>query len=240
MPQAVLSSPAADPRAEPMAPVSDADLVARCADGDGSALAELYDRHASMAYSVALRILRDGAAAEDVVQEAFLGLWRAAARFDSSRASARTWLMAIVHHSAIDAVRRRRSAEPLDLDMPLPEALVGPDTAVEAIANIDAQQVRQAILRLSPAQREAIELAYWRGLTQEEIARVTQAPLGTVKSRVRLGLLNLRAMVEGPAPSEPRVGASRRTGPILGPAGGRAVLAAAGNRHAWLRVPLHE
>jgi RNA polymerase sigma-70 factor (ECF subfamily) len=147
---------------------------------------------------LALRITRDPALAQDVVQDAFMGIWRYAARFDATRASGRTWLLSIVHHRAIDAIRRRRPVQELpDPEMPPPAALVTPDLWGEVVGRLDAARVRQAIGTLAPAQREAIELAYFGGPTQQEIAQRTGAPLGTVKSRVRLGLLALRAELTG-------------------------------------------
>jgi RNA polymerase sigma-70 factor (ECF subfamily) len=149
-------------------------------------------------YGLATRITNDTALAQDVVQDAFVGIWRNAARFSASRASARTWILSITHHRAIDALRRRRPAVELpDPDMPPPPALVMPDIWGEVEGRLDAEQIRAAMSALSPVQREAIELAYFAGLTQQEIADRTNSPLGTVKSRVRLGLLALRAEIEG-------------------------------------------
>ena len=131
--------------------------------------------------------------AEDVVQDAFLGAWRNAARYVEGRGSVKTWLLSIVHHRAIDAIRRRRptSELPESTEAP-PAALTEPDIWAEVAAGLDAEMVRGAMDVLSPPQREAIELAYFSGLTQVEIAERTGAPLGTVKSRMRLGLLAMR------------------------------------------------
>jgi RNA polymerase sigma factor (sigma-70 family) len=146
-----------------------------------------------MAYSIALRITADASLAEDVVQEAFLGLWRNAGRYSSVRASVRTWILAIVHHRAIDALRRRRATSQLpDGDAVPPMSLVMPDVWPEVAGRLDREQVRRALESISQPQREAIALAYYGGLTQQEIATRTGTPLGTVKSRVRLGLLALR------------------------------------------------
>ena len=136
---------------------------------------------------------RADVAAEDVVQDAFLGVWRNAARFESAKASGRTWIMSITHHRAIDAIRRRRPTVELpEPEMPPPAALTMPDIWDEVAGRLDAGAIRAALSRLSEVQRQAIELAYFAGLTQQEIAERTRAPLGTVKSRVRLGLLALR------------------------------------------------
>jgi len=172
---------------------TDEQLLQQVAKGDADALATLYDRFRKSAYSLALRILGDQGAAEDVVQESFLGIWRNAGRYSTVRASARTWILSIVHHRAVDALRRRQPATDLpDSDAPPPLSLVMPDVWPEVAGRLDREQVRRALGRLSPPQREAIELAYYGGLTQQQIAAQTGAPLGTVKSRVRLGLLALR------------------------------------------------
>lgn len=167
--------------------------MVRIAGGDATALGVLYDRHGPSAFGLALRIVRDRSLAEDVVQEAFLGAWRNAGRYDATRAEVRTWIMAIVHHRSIDVVRKRRPESDLPADGPSPPGLVTPDIWPEVAAHLDSAVVREALAALGPAQREAIELAYFSGLTHKEIAHRTGAPLGTVKGRVRLGLLSLRA-----------------------------------------------
>jgi len=176
---------------------SDEDLIAAVARGQLDAIGQLYDRYQGLMYGLANRITNDATLAQDVVQDAFLGLWRNAARFESGRASGRTWILSITHHRAIDAIRRRRPAGELpDPEMPPPAALVTPDIWGEVAGRLDAEQVHSAMGVLSAVQREAIELAYFSGLTQLEIAERTGAPLGTVKSRVRLGLLALRSELE--------------------------------------------
>jgi len=182
-------------KAGPDAGETDESLVAGLVAGRLDALDQLYDRHRTMAYSIAMRVTNDPALAEDVVQEAFLGAWRNAARYARDRGSVRTWLLSIVHHRAIDAVRRRRPTTDLpEPDAgPSPDALTLPDVWSEVAGRLDREAIVNALTTLSPPQREAIELAYWGGLTQQEIAQRTAAPLGTVKSRVRLGLLALRA-----------------------------------------------
>ena len=177
----------------------DEQLVAGLAAGRLDALDALYDRYRTMAYSIALRITADAALAEDVVQDAFIGAWRNAARYAESRGSVRTWLLSIVHHRSIDAVRRRRPTTelPEGEDGPSPTELTLPDLWPEVAAGIDRETVRSALATLSDVQREAIELAYFAGLTQVEIAERTQTPLGTVKSRIRLGLLSMRRAIVG-------------------------------------------
>jgi RNA polymerase sigma-70 factor (ECF subfamily) len=173
--------------------VEDLALIAGIAANDLAALAALYDRYRSAAFGLAVRITRDGSLAEDVVQDAFLGVWRDAARYDARRGGSRTWIMTIVHHRAVDVIRRRRPVSELPTaDSASPASLVLPDIWSEVAGRLDRDTIAAALATLGTAQREAIELAYFSGLTQAEIARHTGAPLGTVKSRVRLGLLALR------------------------------------------------
>ena len=172
-------------------------MLARIADGELAALEDLYDRYKTMAYSIAYRITNDATLAEDVVQDAFLGAWRNAARYIEGRGSVKTWLLSIVHHRAIDATRRRRPTTDLPgIDSALPDALTLPDIWGEVSASLDSVTVRAALVALSDVQREALELAYFGGLTQQEIAERTGTPLGTVKSRMRLGLLAMRRSLE--------------------------------------------
>ncbi len=149
-------------------------------------------------YGLAMRITNDAALAQDAVQEAFVGIWRNASRFTEGRASARTWMLSITHHRAIDIVRRRRATQPLPEIEENHEALTAPDVWPEVARAADASAVRGALETLPSAQRQAIELAYFSGLTQTEIAARENVPLGTVKSRVRLGLAALRRELEEP------------------------------------------
>jgi RNA polymerase sigma factor (sigma-70 family) len=171
------------------------------AAGEIGGLETLYDRYHGMA--------------EDVVQDSFLGVWRNAGRYAETKGSVRGWLLAIVRHRAIDAIRRQRNGVALgdESEEVLPSALTLPDIWPEVSGRLDAQQVRRAIAKLPVTQREAIELAYFDGLTQREIAEKTQAPLGTVKSRMRLGLVALREELVGlsevayaPAPANGKKG----------------------------------
>ena len=178
---------------------ADRDVLGRVAAGELNALEELYDRYKTMAYSIAYRITNDPTLAEDVVQEAFLGAWRNATRYIEGRASVKTWLLSIVHHRAIDAVRRRRPTTELPdpTEAAVPAALTMPDVWAEVSASLDGDTVRDALAGLSDVQRQAIEMAYFGGLTQLEIAERTGTPLGTVKSRMRLGLLAMRRALDG-------------------------------------------
>ena len=179
--------------------LSDEALLAGLVDGRLDALDTFYERYRSMAYGIARRITADEALAEDVVQEAFLGVWRGAANYVAGRGSVKTWLLAIVHHRAVDAVRRRRAT----VDLPdetegalTPGQLVAPDVWPDIAARLDEAVVADALAALPDAQRSTLELAYFGGLSQTEIAAQTGAPLGTVKSRIRLGLVGLRRELE--------------------------------------------
>ena len=207
-----------DPVAVPTTPVApegqtdwhvEAELMQQVAAGEIGGLEALYDRYHAVAYALALRITAETGLAEDVVQDSFLGVWRNAARYAEFKGSVRGWLLAIVRHRAIDALRRRRAGVALgdDADAALPIALAIPDPWPEVAGRLEAEQVRRALTSLPPAQREVIELAYFEGLTQREIADRTNAPLGTVKSRMRLGLLGLREQLGGlDAAAAPSVG----------------------------------
>jgi RNA polymerase sigma-70 factor (ECF subfamily) len=192
------SGPPLPLRAATAADLADQSALARIAGGDLDALDELYERYKTMAYSIALRITGDPGQAEDVVQEAFLGAWRNAGRYVAGKGSVKTWLLSIVHHRAIDAVRRRRPTDAFpDREAEQPPQLRLPDVWADVAAHLDADDVRRALAALSDVKREAIELAYFGGLTQQEISERTSTPLGTVKSRMRLGLLAMRRVLGG-------------------------------------------
>jgi RNA polymerase sigma-70 factor, ECF subfamily len=187
-------------RRGPGSPADDPDrgVLERMAGGQVDALEELYDRYRIMAYSIAFRITRDKALAQDVVQDGFMGAWRNAARQVEGRGSVKTWLLAIVHHRAIDALRqRRRTSEPPDRGAVLPGDGPLPDVWPEVAGRLLRLEILAAWRTLTDVQREAIELAYFGGLTQQEIAKKTATPLGTVKSRMRLGLLAMRRALLG-------------------------------------------
>lgn len=184
-------------RRGPRSPADDADreVFERIADGQIDALEDLYDRYRTMAYSVAFRITSDAAVAEDVVQDGFVAAWRNAGRYGEVRGSVKTWLLAIVHHRAIDALKGRPpTSDPPDSHEASPAL---PDIWPEVAGRLLRLEILAALRTLSDVQREAIELAYFGGLTQHEIARKTGTPLGTVKSRMRLGLLAMRRALLG-------------------------------------------
>jgi RNA polymerase sigma factor (sigma-70 family) len=180
-----------------LAHLSDEALVALAARSEQSALAELYDRFGRPAYGLALRILRDEALAEDAVQEAFLALWRTAGRFMPERGKASTWILTLVHRRAVDIVRReeRRRADALE-QAPEPESRVAVDE--EAWLRLQRERVQDALRMLPDQQREAIELAYYGGFTQSELAERLGQPLGTIKSRMFMGLSRLRELLGEP------------------------------------------
>jgi len=187
--------------ARAFAHLSDEAVVALVARSDRQALAELYDRFGRVAYGLALRVLRDESLAEDAVQEAFLQAWRSADSFMPERAKAGTWLLTLVHRRAVDLVRReeRRRAEPLEAA----GEVVG-DAAVDEQAWLRYQRERvQAALRQLPdQQREALELAYYGGFSQSELAERLGQPVGTIKSRMFSGLGRLRELLAEPEPGE--------------------------------------
>ena len=175
--------------------LSDEALVALVARQDEAALAELYDRLGGVSYGLAHRVLRDEALAQDAVQEAFLQLWRtAAASFVAERAKASTWLLTLVHRRAVDVVRReqRRRTETLDHAPEPTEA----SAETSAWLRFERERVQGALRELPDQQREAIELAYYGGFTQSELAERLGEPLGTIKSRMFSGLARLRQLLD--------------------------------------------
>jgi RNA polymerase sigma-70 factor (ECF subfamily) len=174
--------------------LADEDLMQLVRRGDAGAFAIVYDRHASSAFSLAYRMLGSRAGAEDVTQEAFLSAWRSGARYDRARGSVRTWLLGIVHNRAIDALRRGKIRDfPRSDEEAAAERLEAPErTDVEVARRQEAATIRTAIETLPSEQSQVIELAYFGGFTHTEIAAMVQAPVGTVKGRMRLGLKKLR------------------------------------------------
>jgi RNA polymerase sigma factor (sigma-70 family) len=177
-----------------LAHLSDEALLSLVASSDDQALAELYDRFGGVAYGLALRILRDEALAQDAVQEAFLAVWRSADRFLAERAKASTWILTLVHRRAVDLVRRedRRRGEPLERAA---EPVAPATTEDEATIGYERRVVQEALRQLTPEQREALELGYYGGLTQSELAERLGQPLGTIKSRMFTGLSRLRDLL---------------------------------------------
>jgi RNA polymerase sigma-70 factor (ECF subfamily) len=185
--------------------LADEDLMQLVRQGDAQAFEVIYERHAAVAFSLAYRMTGRHGAAEDVVQEAFLSLWRSGARYDRSRGSVRTWVLGIVHNRAVDALRRnlrhdtrRASDEGIEERFEAKER-----TDLQAATSEEAAEIQTALAALPEEQSKAIELAYFGGFSHSEIATMLEMPVGTVKGRIRLGLEKLRGqlghVVEAPA-----------------------------------------
>ena len=175
--------------------LADEDLMQLVYRGNADAFAVIYDRHVDAAFSLALRMCRQRSLAEDVVQEAFLSLWRSGARYDHNRGSVRTWALGIVHNRSIDALRRKAvrdrgivDGEGIEERVPARER-----TELEFARRDEAREIRDALQRLPAEQSRVIELAYYGGMTHREIAEMLETPVGTVKGRMRLGLQKMRA-----------------------------------------------
>ena len=171
------------------------------ASGDDSALAELYDRHARLLYALALRIVREATDAEDVLQEVFSQVWRQASRFDTSRGTVVGWLVTVTRSRALDRLRRRRARpETADGDQ-LATEMADPSEGVDVqlVTTEQAERVRVALASLSDDQRVPLELAYYEGQSQSEIAATLSVPLGTIKTRIRQALRRLRDALAGEA-----------------------------------------
>jgi RNA polymerase sigma-70 factor (ECF subfamily) len=184
-----------------MRDLADEELMQLVRRGHAPAFEVVYDRHAGVAFSLAYRMCAQRAVAEDIVQEAFLSLWRSGARYDRTRGSVRTWILGIVHNRAIDALRRsavrergRVSNEGLEERLAASER-----TDLEVARREEARELRVALETLPGEQSRVIELAYFGGLTQTEIATLLDTPVGTVKGRMRLGLAKMRLALGDPA-----------------------------------------
>jgi RNA polymerase sigma-70 factor (ECF subfamily) len=176
--------------------LADEELMPLIADRDPEAFEVFYDRHGGAAYSLAYRIVGDRAAAEDVVQEAFLSVWRSESGYDAARGSVRGWALGVVRHRAIDAVRRRATTPPVAFEHQLEQIVEQPSAAlteVEVLRRESARELRGALGALPGEQSQVIELAYFGGFSQSEIAEMLALPIGTVKGRMRLGLEKIRA-----------------------------------------------
>jgi RNA polymerase sigma-70 factor (ECF subfamily) len=175
---------------------SDEALIASIQGKDTRALEVFHDRHRVLAYSLALRMLGDPQDAQEVVQEGFLNVWRAAGTYQAERSMGRSWLLSIIHHRAIDKLRSRQS-RPLSIDLEEGLDVAAPtDVWREVSGSLTGEDVRQALNGLPTEQRETIELAYFKGYTHTQIAQLMEVPLGTVKGRMRIGLHKLKAALE--------------------------------------------
>ena len=170
-----------------------AELLKLSGRGDEGAFARLYDATAARAFGLAVRVVRDPSQAEEVTQEAFLEIWRTASRFDRERGSAVSWLLTLVHRKAVDRVRSAEASTRRDTAYQQGDHQVEHDSTAEAAqASMEARRVRQALGSLTEVQREALELAYFKGYTHTEVATMLELPVGTAKTRIRDGLIRLR------------------------------------------------
>jgi len=193
--------PAGDEIGSPLELIAaaDAELIGRAARGEARALEVLYDRYAGVVFSFALRIVSERQLAEEILQEAFFRAWQQGGSFSAGRGSFITWLLSITHNLAIDEIRRRRR-RPQKADSEEPEQILDSVADTGAGADVEGEvwlgalrdTIGHALAELPPAQREALEMAYFRGMTQREIAEALGEPLGTIKTRMRLGLQKLR------------------------------------------------
>ena len=184
-----------------LSPIADDQLVSRIAAGDARALEALYDRYVRQCFGLALRMVGDPGLAEEVVQEVFLKLWSRPDSYSSQKGAFVSWLLSLVHHRAVDELRKRSRTEvALDNDQPLSVINTRPDPQPDPSEQVWVMEqqrvVRQALGELPENQRLVLELAYFGGLSQSQIAERTSQPLGTVKTRMRMGLQNLRGLLE--------------------------------------------
>ena len=195
----MVSHPAPTAAAEPDPPTASAeDLLERCAQGDRGAFVDLYLRLSPGAYGLALRVLRDEHLAQDALQEAFEQIWSQSGRYDRSRSSARSWILTIVHRRAVDRVRREQVERQGAMAWGAQHREAEHDVVAEVVElHADHRRVRAALSALTPLQRQALELAYHRGLTQTQVAAELGIPLGTAKTRLRDATRRLRDELEG-------------------------------------------
>jgi len=198
--EAMVSAPAEAEGGGPIpADLSDADLIGRAATGDARALEMLYERYSGVVFSFALRLVADRQLAEEVLQEVFFRSWQQGGAYSAQRGTFVTWLLSITHNLAIDEIRKRKR-RPQKADSEEPETILAAVADTSAGADVEGEVwlgslrtvVAEALKELPQAQRQAIELAYFQGLTQREIAETLGEPLGTIKTRMRLGLQKLR------------------------------------------------
>jgi RNA polymerase sigma factor (sigma-70 family) len=192
--------PVGEQNAPPAAELSDEALIHAIAAKEVWAMDQLYERYNRLLYSLAFRMVSDHQIAEDLLQESFLSVWRNAASYSRQMGEVRSWLVSIIHHRTIDylrAMRRRAGLNQATLDdVERDESVATPDVWDEAWMSIQGAQVRDALTRLSEEQRKVIEMGYFQGWTHSEIAEGLQLPLGTVKARMRLGLMHMKRILQ--------------------------------------------
>ncbi|WP_241972703.1 ECF RNA polymerase sigma factor SigK [Cryobacterium cryoconiti] len=178
---------------ESTVPASQEELLGRVAQGDEAAFGELYDRMAPRVLGLVRRLLVDPAQSEEVAQEIFLEIWQTATRYEAQRGGASTWILTMAHRRAVDRIRSSQASRDRDVKIGIRDLAVAYDEVSETVAvRIEHERVEKAMSRLTELQRQAISLAYYGGLSQSEVAERLQIPLGTVKTRLRDGLIRLR------------------------------------------------
>jgi len=193
IPEGVVRLPTVSGAGGSASPSDLAELLKRSGRGDEAAFAELYDATSARAYGLAVRVVRNPNQAEEVMQEAFLELWRTASRFDSAKGSAVSWILTLVHRKSVDRIRSAEASTRRDTVWHHGSQDVEHDSTAEAAqASMEARRVRQALDSLTEVQREALELAYFKGYTHTEVATMLDLPVGTAKTRIRDGLIRLR------------------------------------------------
>jgi len=182
-----------DLRSESRADVTPEALLAKCAGGDQAAFAELYDQTAPRVFGLVKRLLRDHAQSEEVTQEIFLEVWQSATRYEPGRGSAVSWMLTMAHRRAVDRVRASQSSRDRDTQVGIRDFAPGFDSVAENVEiRLESERVEKAMERLAELQRQAVSLAYFRGLTHSEVASLLKVPVGTVKTRLRDGMIRLR------------------------------------------------
>ena len=182
-----------DQEAAPTAPALNDDLLERVAQGDQAAFAELYDNMAPRVLGLVKRLLRDHAQSEEVTQEIFLEVWQSATRYDSSKGAAVGWIMTMAHRRAVDRVRASQASRDRDVKIGIRDFNPVYDNVSQTVeTRIEHERVEKAMLRLTELQRQAVSLAYYGGYSHSEVAELLSVPIGTVKTRVRDGMIRLR------------------------------------------------
>ena len=189
----VLMSAEFDVDRESTVPASQEELLGRVAQGDEAAFGELYDQMAPRVLGLVRRLLVDPAQSEEVTQEIFLEIWQTATRYEAQRGGASTWILTMAHRRAVDRIRSSQASRDRDVKIGIRDLAVAYDEVSETVfVRIEHERVEKAMSRLTELQRQAISLAYYGGLSQSEVAERLQIPLGTVKTRLRDGLIRLR------------------------------------------------